>query len=173
MRDVKPKPTVRDLESRKISPGETGPTANAPAIAPATAPAAEFVSAEPAAVAESALQIVATTAERKADSADDPWAAFGDAQAALARGVEEIAAEVTLMTRSGIAAAADAAVALFRVTTFAEVVEINAALARRGTDAVIEGSAKMSEIGVKTIGEATRPILSRLGAPWSGLPAVG
>ncbi|HEV2336509.1 MAG TPA: phasin family protein [Stellaceae bacterium] len=169
MRDVKPKPTVRDSESRKISPGETGPTANAPA----TAPAAEVVSAEPAAVAESAPQIVAATAERQADSAGDPWAAFSDAQAALARGVEEIAAEVTLMTRSGIAATADAAVALFGVTTFAEVVEINAALARRGTDAVIEGSAKLSEIGVKLIGEATRPILSRFGVPWSDLSAPG
>ena len=170
MRDVKPKATTRDSGSRKISPSDAGPTASAPAIAPETA-AAEFVSSGPLAVAEPPT--IAAAATTQADSADDPWTAFGDAQAALARGFEQIAAEVTLMTRSGIAAAADAAVAFFGVTNFAEAVDINAALARRGTDAMIEGSAKLSEIGVKTIGEATRPILSRLGASWTVPPAPG
>ena len=73
------------------------------------------------------------------------------------------------MTRSGIAAAADAAVALLGVRTFSEAVEINATLARRGVDAMIEGSAKLSEIGVKAMSDASRPVLSRLGESWSGL----
>ena len=33
---------------------------------------------------------------------------------------------------------------------------------------MIESSAKLSEIGVKAMTEASRPILSQLGAPWSG-----
>ena len=61
-----------------------------------------------------------------------------------------------------------AAVALLEVRTFSEVVEINATLARRGIDAMIEGSAKLSEIGVKAMSSASRPILSRLGEGWSG-----
>ena len=53
--------------------------------------------------------------------------------------------------------------------TFSEAVEINAALARRGVDRMIEGSAKLSEIGVKAMSEASRPIVSRLGEGWSGV----
>ena len=99
----------------------------------------------------------------------NPWAAFAEAQAVLARGFEEIAVEVTARTRSGIAAAADAAIALLGVKTFSEAVEINAALARRGADAMIEGSARLSEIGVKALTEASRPVLSRFAGTWSGL----
>ena len=63
----------------------------------------------------------------------------------------------------------NAAVALLGVKTFSEAVEINATLARRGVDAMIEGSAKLSEIGVKAMSDASRPVLSRLGESWSGL----
>jgi hypothetical protein len=172
MRDVKPKRTARESGPRKISPDETEPNATAPEIVPKTPQAEEIVSARPAAVAEPAPEIVSASAERQTDSVDDPWTAFTDAQAVLARGFEEIAAEVGGLTRSGIAAAADAAVALIGVRTFSEALEINAALARRGTDAMIEGSAKLSEIGAKAMTEAARPILSRFGGPWSG-EAVG
>jgi hypothetical protein len=55
------------------------------------------------------------------------------------------------------------------VTSFSQAVEINAALARRGVDAMIEGSAKLSEIGVKAVEDASRPILSQLGGSWYGL----
>jgi hypothetical protein len=65
---------------------------------------------------------------------------------------------MTGMTRSGIAATSDAAIAMFGARTFSEAVEINARLARCGLDAVIEGSARLSDIGVKTAGEAARPI---------------
>ena len=83
--------------------------------------------------------------------------------------MEGIAVEVTVLTRSGMAAAADAGLALLGVRTISEAVEINASLARRGVDAMIEGSARLSEIGVKAVSEASRPILSRLGESWGGL----
>ena len=51
--------------------------------------------------------------------------------AALARGFEKAAVEVTGISRSGMAATADAAVALLGARTFAEALEINAGLARR------------------------------------------
>jgi len=34
-------------------------------------------------------------------------------------------------------------------------------LTRRGVDAMLEGSAKLSEIGAKAVSNASRPILSR------------
>ena len=68
------------------------------------------------------------------------------------------------MTRSGIAAASDAAIALFGARTFSEAVEINARLARRGVDAMIEGSAKLSDIGVTAVSEASRPIIRHAAA---------
>lgn len=100
-------------------------------------------------------------------AATDPWAVFAEAQAAFAQGFEEMAGEMTGLTRSGFAATADAAVALLGARTFAEIVEINAGFARRGVDAMIDGSARLSEIGVKAVSQASRPILSRLGGAWS------
>lgn len=173
MRDVKPRRTERKSGPRKISPDETVPNASAPAFAPETPQEAEIVWAPPLAVAEQAPEIVPAAADRQTDSVDDPWTAFTDAQAALARGFEEIAAEASGMTRSGFAAVADAVAALIGVRIFAEAVEINAALARRGTEALIEGSAKLSEIGVRAMSEASRPILSRLGGTGSGFAAGG
>jgi hypothetical protein len=163
MSDVKPKRTARDSGRSKISPGDAVPSATAPAIAPAAPTAAQIVSAPPAAVAEPAPEVVSASAKPLADSGDDSWTLFADAQAVLARGFEKIAVEVTGMTGSGVAAAVDAAVALLGARTFSEAVEIHAGLARRGVDAMIEGSAKLSDIGVKAMSEASQPVLSRLG----------
>jgi len=169
MSEVKPKRTARESGLRQISPGEAVPAAAAPAIVPQAPTAAEVVSAPPEAVAEPAPEVAPASAEAQADSGDDPWTLFAEAQAALARGVEEIAVEVTGMTRSGIAAAADATIALLGARTFSEAVEIHAGLARRGVDAMIEGSARLSEIGVKAMSAASQPVLSRLGGTWSGV----
>jgi len=184
MSDVKPKRPARASIEGQMSPGtavpiEAAPTSNpedppAPEVVsapPAAVPEAmpQVVSAEPAAIAEPVLEIVAAVVEPQADSVEDAWAAFAEAQAVLARGFEEIAVEVTGMTRSGFAAAADATIALFGAKTFSQAVEINAALARRGVDAMIEGSAKLSEIGVKAVSDASRPILSQIGGGRSGL----
>jgi phasin family protein len=78
---------------------------------------------------------------------------------------------MTGMTRSGMAATADAAVALLSARTLAEAIEINASLARRGVDSMLEGSAKLSEIGTRAAADASRPILSRVSGVWSGLAA--
>ncbi|HTT78320.1 MAG TPA: phasin family protein [Stellaceae bacterium] len=99
-------------------------------------------------------------------AADDAWTALAEAQSALARACEEIAVEVGGMTRSGIAAGTDAALALLGARTFAEAVEINAGLAQRGFGAIVEGSARLSEIGVKAMTEASRPLVARLSAGW-------
>jgi hypothetical protein len=98
-----------------------------------------------------------------------PWTAFAEAQSALARGFERAAVEMTGISRSGMAATADAAVALLGARTFAEALEINAGLARRGVDTMLEGSARLSEIGAKAVADASGPILSRFGRNWGAL----
>jgi hypothetical protein len=127
----------------------------------------QAVSASAEALAKLAPDAVPPAVEKLADSAvesaKDSWAALAEAQAALARGFEEIAVEIGGMTQASLRAASDAAIALVGARTFSEAVEINARLARRGVDAVIEGSAKLSEIGVKAVGEASRPMVSQIG----------
>ena len=102
-----------------------------------------------------------TTAEPAVESPDPNWGAFAAAQAALARGFEALTKEFTGLTQSGLAVASDAAVAMLGARTLAELVEINAGLSRRGIDAMIEGTARLSDIGIKTATEASRPILAR------------
>jgi hypothetical protein len=99
--------------------------------------------------------------------AADGWAALAEAQTALARGFEEAAVAMAGISRSGMAATTDAAVALLGARTVAEAVEINAGLARRGLDAMLEGSAKLSEIGASALADASRPLLTRFGRDWS------
>ena len=178
MSDMKPKRPARPSRQGDVSPDETAPIDTAPMavsedlsvpevvsapLAPVAEPAPEIVSALPAAIAQPVLEIVSGGVALRADSVEDAWTAFNEAQAVLSRGFEEIAIEVRGMTRSNFAAAADATVALLGVRTFAQAVEINAALAQRGVDAVIEASAKLSEISLKAVSEASRPILSRFG----------
>jgi hypothetical protein len=97
---------------------------------------------------------------------DDAWTALAAAQGALVRACEEMTAEVGGITRSGLAAGTDAALALLGARTFAEAIEINAGMARRGFDAMVEGSTRLSEIGVKAMTEASRLILARLTSAW-------
>ena len=181
MSDLKPRRPARESGHGDIPPGEAGPavtpSATPPvvpeAIEPQAPSVAQAVSASAEALAKLAPATVAPAVETLADSAvdstKDSWAAVAEAQAALARGFEEIAVEVTGMTRSGFAAAADATVALFGATSFSQAVDINPALARRGVDAMIEGSAKLSEIGVKAVGEASRPMVAQIGGTWKAI----
>jgi hypothetical protein len=168
MSDVTPKRAARAAGQSKTSPDDA-PAAAATPIVAEPRPALPVVAVQPDRIAEPAPEIPSVPADPPADSPEDPWAAFTEAQAALARGFEQIAAEAAGTTRSVLATAAEAAIALLGARTFSEAVEINAALARRGLDAMIAGSARLSEIGAKTAGDASQPVLSRLGASWSGM----
>jgi hypothetical protein len=186
MSDVKPKRTAREPGRSEFTPGRPAPAASTPIVpgaiepAPIAAPAptaAQAVSAPLEAVAQFAVDSVLATVDALGDSPGDSgsaggsWIAVAEAQAALARGFEAIAVEMTGMTRSGIAAASDAAIALFGARTFSEIVEINAGFAQRGVDAMIESTARLSEIGARAVNEASRPTLSRPGGAGSSVHA--
>jgi hypothetical protein len=157
MSDVKPRRAGREAVSVEPAARAAAPAEPAPAIAapPKTAPAA----LPPPPAAES-------VPPSAAPEADHGWNLVAEAHAAWSRGFEEIAVEVSELARTSMSAASDAAIALLGARTFAEAVEINAGLARHGVDAMIEHSAKLSEIGVKTVTQASRPVLSQLGALW-------
>ena len=117
-----------------------------------------------------------TAAPRPAAAADDvfaygqqAWAALAEAQAAAARGFEALVGEINTFTRSEIAAATDGATAMLGVKTLAEAVEVNLGYARRSFDALIGSTAKLSEIGVKTAADASRPIVTRFGSGWKAM----
>lgn len=179
MSDIKSKRPARDAARIELAapaalpvipPKEATGASIEPAIGPAiatdTAPAA--LATATASTVETAAEAVAKVepaVERQEKAAEDALAAFAEAQTALARGAEQIAVELAGLTRFGFAATADAAIALLGAKTFAEAVEINAGLARRGFDTMLEGSAKVSEIAVKSVADASRPLLSGFGLP--------
>lgn len=169
MSDVKVKRTARETGRSEVAPGEGVPIETVPAIV-SEAPAASAAAAPPPIAASPLVPEAASeSVEPVVAATDDAWTALAEMQAAFAHGVEQIAVEMMVMTRSGIAAAADAATAMLGARTLAEAVEINAGLARRGADAMIEGSARLSEIGVKAATESSRPILSRFATAWSSI----
>lgn len=151
MNEIKPKRAARESALSEVSPSP-------PAIV--TAPDA----AQSAAAPEPTPESVTPQPPLHADSPADNWTALATAQAALARGLEAFALEATALTRARTAAATEAALALLGARTFADAVEINATLARREVDTLLSGGAKLSEIGVAAWSEASRPLLSRLGA---------
>src|SRR5689334_14495997 len=115
---------------------------SAPA-APVESPVLPVMSAPPTGERETEQPVGSESRdEPPAAAPPDAWGAFDEVQAALARGVTEIAVAMTAMTRSGVDVAANAAVAMLDARTFAEAAEINATLARRGADALIESSAR-------------------------------
>ena len=121
-------------------------------------PACPVPAPERSAPEKTPTSIESTSHEAPAAAAQTAWTAFAEAQSALARGFEKAAIEMTGISRSGAAATADAAVALLGARTFAEALEINAALARRGLDTMFEASARLSEIGAKAVADASHPL---------------
>ena len=181
MIDAKPRRAGREASRSEVAAGEGVPADAAPVtIAPegpktvaetppeaVAAPPPSFPSAAAGdGAASPPAQVIEESVERGERAAADAWTALAEMQAALARGYEEIALEMTAMTRSDIAAATDAATAMLDARTFAEAVEISAGLIRRRADAMIEASARLSEIGAQAANAASRPILAQLAAGW-------
>jgi hypothetical protein len=170
MSDVKPKRVPRETAAIEPSPVEMAGEAVTGEPVPTVVPEAASIPEPPAAIAAAMTEPVPPPAIAAAAAAtDDSWMAVADAQSALARGFEEFAVEMTGLARTGMVAGTDAALALLGARTLAEAVEINAGLARRGVDAMIAGSVRLSDIGLKTMTEASKPLLTRIGAAQDGV----
>jgi hypothetical protein len=112
---------------------------------------------------------VAATSSSSANFADFNREAFDavvESQAAVARGLEELSAELARLARSGIDAAARTATDMLAVKTLSDAIEVNAGFTRTSLDALVGGSAKLSELGARLAAEASQPILTQLGKGW-------
>jgi hypothetical protein len=91
-------------------------------------------------------------------------AAVVKANAALAEGFEALAKEAANYVRDGFAAAGEAAKGLLTAKTLDEVIEINAGLAKSGIEALLAGSARLSELGIAAAQRVWTPIGGRVEA---------
>jgi hypothetical protein len=135
--------------------GETPAEVPAFAVAPAAAPIPQSQpSAEASAPAETG------------QFGREAVAALVESQAAMARGMEAISDEMAGLTRAGIDIAARTATEMLGVKTFSDAFKVNALFARKSFDSLLDGSAKLSGLGVKLAAESSRPILTQLGQGW-------
>src|SRR5439155_16346563 len=81
-----------------------------------------------------------------ADLGRDAFAALVQSQTAMARGLEALSVEMTGLAISGIDAAARTATDLLGVKTLSDAIEVNAGFTRSSLDALVRGSAKLSEL---------------------------
>jgi len=97
----------------------------------------------------------------------DAFAALVESQTAVARGLGALNTELAGLTLSGIDAAARTATGLLAVKTVSDAIALSTGFTRSSVDALVGGSAKLSELGAKLVAEAAQPILTQLGRGWS------
>jgi Phasin protein len=103
----------------------------------------------------------------------DPAAALAESQAALARGIEALSAEMAGMALSGMNVLARTATKLLAVKTLSDAIEVNAGFTCSSFDTLVGGSAKLSELGVKLAAETSRPLFGQLARGWSKAGRLG
>jgi phasin family protein len=102
--------------------------------------------------------------EELADLGRENMAAVMRANTALSSGLEAIGKEVILYARSSFEQAAETATALLGAKTFEDVFQLNSQFAKANIERMIEGSAKLSEMGIKLANEALAPLGGRVEA---------
>lgn len=101
------------------------------------------------------------------DFGREAFAALVRSQTAVVRGLEALGAEMAGMALSRIDAAARTATGMLAVKTLSDAIELNAGFTRGSIDALVGGSAKLSELGTRLVAEASQPILTQLSRGWS------
>jgi phasin family protein len=102
--------------------------------------------------------------EELADLGRENMAAVVRANTALSSGLEAIGKEVILYARSSFEQAAETATALLAARTFEDVFQLNSEFAKANLERLIEGSAKLSEMGIKLANDALAPLGGRVEA---------
>jgi hypothetical protein len=97
----------------------------------------------------------------------DAAAALAQSQAALARGLEALSAEMAGLALSGMNVLASTATKLLAVKTLSDAIEVNAGFTRSSFETLVGGSAKLSELGVKLAAETSQPLFGQLARRWS------
>jgi phasin family protein len=153
-----------------VPPAETPPGAAKPVESPAKPPAEIVIPAAtsmaPPSVEARAETVKSASSENLGDFGREAFAALVQSQTAVARGLEALSAELAGLALSGIDAAARTATDMLRVKTLADAIEVHTGFTRSSFDTLVDGSAKLSELGTKLAAEASQPILTQLGKGW-------
>jgi hypothetical protein len=161
---------IPDAENFRTE-ASTEPTRSAEAAEPVeTTLGPVTTTATPPVEPSAALQTTTTTSTTPSDLAGvghDAFAALAQSQAALARGLEALSAEMAGLALSGIDTAARTATKLLGVKTLSDAIEVNAGFTCSSWDRLIGSSAKLSELGVKLAAEASQPFVTQFGRGWS------
>jgi Phasin protein len=101
------------------------------------------------------------------DTGPDFFDIIAESRAALARGVESVSEEVASLARHSIDTTAHSAIQMLGVKTWADAIAVNTSFARTSFDYWLEGTAKVSELGVKLAVESSKPFVTKFGKAWS------
>lgn len=138
------------------SKGKRSPGAAAPAT-PGEPEEKVSAAATPAAAAREA---------EAADLARQAYEALALSQAVMARGFEALGLEMVGLARAGIDRAAKTASEMLAVKTLSDAIEVSAGLARDSFDTLVEGSTRLSDLGIKFAREAGQPLLAQWQRDW-------
>jgi hypothetical protein len=130
----------------------------------------EHFAAPASAVPESPGAVATSNGTASAEIADfrrETFAAFALSQAALARGLEALSAEMAVLALSGIDTVARTASRMLGIKTVSDAIEVNAGFTRSSFDALVSVSARLSELGVKLAAETSQPLINQFGKAWS------
>jgi hypothetical protein len=158
-----PVATPAETSSELQNPAETYPrVAEVPE-------AAEHFEASAPVVPESSNALASANGkdpEEVVDFSRETVTALAQSQAALARGLAALSAEIAGLALSGIDTAARAVTRMLGIKTLSDAIEVNASLTCSSFDALVAGSARLSELGAKLAAETSQPLFSQLGKAW-------
>ena len=98
-------------------------------------------------------------ASKLIDTYQAALASIGKSQTAIASDVTALALEMSGLASSNLTAAGDSVTALLRARSFADAVEIQLSFARRSLEAIVDGSTRLGEIGLRLTNNASKPML--------------
>jgi hypothetical protein len=142
-----------------VEAGKTAETAVNLAATAATAPPMPSIALPPA--------LENATPDVPAHFEHDAAKALAQSQAALARGLEALSAEMAGLALSSMNVLARTATKLLAVKTLSDAIEVNAGFTCSSLETLVGGSTKLSELGVKLATETSQPLFGQLTRGWS------
>ena len=139
-------------------PGDDVPVA--PIAATLIEPVAQTVAETASTIAAGSLALADSPVVPSPPTGGDAWTALAESQAALARGVDALAGELSAIARAAVGATIAGANAMVGATTWSDAIDAHIGLARRGFDTAIEGSARLSAIAVRLALDTAQPLFA-------------
>ena len=159
-----------EMKAMAGEPGEGAMEAHQP-IEIALEPTESMAAADLAAIPEVALSGGASQSQSPVPAPAaaferDTLSAWAQSQATLTRALEAMSAEMAGLVLRGVDATASAASKMLGVRTLSDAIAVNAGFTCSSFNAVLGGSARLSELGAKLAAETSQLLLNQFGAGW-------